>query len=395
MGYHDTADFWRHLLQETLISLPHYFGKDNWDADRFGPYQRPDYEILFHLYNRITRSGITPSTSDPDSSFSSACRTMQPYLEGYAATYAILNDDYSRTLFVKLIVYRMLGFHKMKLPLSENRDEMERRKDQLRNLVDPSGREKKVGLWTLELMDLAPAGYPVRCYSTRSGILATVLLKQYEYRKGATEISVAPGDCVIDGGGGWGDTALFFSASAGDQGTVFSFEFDPLNIEVFNGNLALNPGLSGRIRIVPRALWNLSGDTVRFSANGPGTTIAQGYEQRSCAKDREVTTLSIDDFVRQEGLARVDFIKMDIEAAELNALKGAKDTILRFRPTLAVAVYHTVADYALIPAYLKGLTENYAFFLDHFTIHHEETVLFAVPREKLERATRPSSGGTP
>jgi FkbM family methyltransferase len=384
MDLHNNSGFWKRLTDEILLSLPRYYGKDNWDAERFGPYKRPVYEIPLHLLNTITRLNITPPCSDTGASVEQFYRSVHPYFDGFADTYTLLRDDYSRSLFVRLVTYRILGFHKVRLPLSLNSAWLESKKGIIRNLIDTSSAGKmNAGIWKLNVMDLSPLKYPVHCYSTQNGILTTFLLKQYEYRQEGTIISVSPGDYIIDGGGGWGDTALFFSCAAGEKGKVFSFEFDPQNIDIFNKNLALNPVLSRRISIIQQALWSRSGDAIDYAANGPGTTIASGYDQRACQKVLQVTTISIDDFVQKNGLERVDYIKLDIEAAELDALKGAADTIRRFRPILAIALYHKVSDFALIPKYLTELTENYAFFLDHFTIHHEETVLFAIPNEKM------------
>ena len=92
-----------------------------------------------------------------------------------------------------------------------------------------------------------------------------------------------------------------------------------------------------------------------------------------------VTTLSIDDFVKEEKLPKVDVIKMDIEGAELDALRGAEETIRTFKPRLAISVYHKPKDIVDIPLYLNDLGLGYEFFLDHFTIYEGETVLFANP----------------
>jgi FkbM family methyltransferase len=386
MDLHETTEFWKLLTEEILIALPRYYGKDNWDAERFGRYKRPIYEIPLHIVNTWTPLKIVPPSNNEGVSVEPSYGLMRPYLDGFASTYTRLQDDYSRSLFIRLVAYRILGFHKVKLPRSLDSAGLESKRAMIRNLIDHSAAGKKaVGSWTLDLMDLSPLGYPVHCYSTQNGILTTFVLKQYEYRQEGIKISVSPGDCVIDGGGGWGDTALFFSCAAGDQGKVYSFEFDPQNLDIFLKNLVLNPGLSRRISVIPQALWCQSGDSINYAANGPGTTIASGYDQRTCDKELQVTTISIDDFVQKNGLEKVDYIKMDIEAAELNALKGAADTIRRFRPILAIAMYHQISDFAEIPRFLSELTVNYSFFLDHFTIHHEETVLFAVPEEKIRQ----------
>lgn len=93
-----------------------------------------------------------------------------------------------------------------------------------------------------------------------------------------------------------------------------------------------------------------------------------------------VSTLSIDAFVDQEKLDKLDLIKMDIECAELPSLRGAVNAIRRFKPKLAISVYHNPRDLIEIPFFIRSLNEkfglNYKMFLDHFTIHGEETVLF-------------------
>jgi hypothetical protein len=54
----------------------------------------------------------------------------------------------------------------------------------------------------------------------------------------------------------------------------------------------------------------------------------------------------------------------------------------RFRPKLAVCVYHNLEDFWAIPRYLDGLGLGYRFYLRHFTIHPEETVLFAHAKKR-------------
>jgi hypothetical protein len=86
-----------------------------------------------------------------------------------------------------------------------------------------------------------------------------------------------------------------------------------------------------------------------------------------------------------EQLDRIDFIKMDIEGGELPALKGAERVLRSFKPKLAISVYHNLRDFWEIPQWLNDLKLGYEFYLRHFTIHHEETVLFATTDEPCDR----------
>lgn len=75
---------------------------------------------------------------------------------------------------------------------------------------------------------------------------------------------------------------------------------------------------------------------------------------------------------------KVDFIKMDIEGSEMEALKGAEETIKRDHPILAICVYHKREDLITIPNYIKSLCENYKFYLRIYTPYSQELVLYAV-----------------
>lgn len=79
----------------------------------------------------------------------------------------------------------------------------------------------------------------------------------------------------------------------------------------------------------------------------------------------------------RHALARVDFIKMDIEGSEAAALQGAAQTLARHRPRLAISAYHMPADLWELPALIRELNPGYRFFLDHHTNFAEETVPYA------------------
>jgi len=164
----------------------------------------------------------------------------------------------------------------------------------------------------------------------------------------------------------------------GEKGKVYTFEFTPDNLEVLQRNFDLNPELSKTIEVVPKALWEKSGEVIRYYADGPATSVAlRGQSERDVLN---VSTVTIDDMVKEKKMPRVDFIKMDIEGAELGALKGAEETLRTFKPKLAIAIYHKDRDMIEIPTYLDELGLGYEFFLDHFTIYGAETVLFATPK---------------
>ena len=65
---------------------------------------------------------------------------------------------------------------------------------------------------------------------------------------------------------------------------------------------------------------------------------------RHGGKVEHLAVTTIDALVAQLNLMRLDFIKMDIEGSETHALKGATDTLRRFKPRLAIGTYHRPGD---------------------------------------------------
>lgn len=79
----------------------------------------------------------------------------------------------------------------------------------------------------------------------------------------------------------------------------------------------------------------------------------------------------------------VTFIKMDIEGAEENALKGAKKLIRTYKPILAICIYHSIEDYYKLPLLIKELNNEYQLYIRHYGEVDIETVCYAIPKERL------------
>lgn len=74
----------------------------------------------------------------------------------------------------------------------------------------------------------------------------------------------------------------------------------------------------------------------------------------------------------------VTFIKLDIEGAEMDALIGARMSIKKWKPRLAVCVYHRREDLVEIPLYIHGLVPEYKMYLRHYSTCRAETVLYCI-----------------
>jgi FkbM family methyltransferase len=299
---------------------------------------------------------------------------IEPLLPGLERTYDRLADAPSRDLLVKLFAYRWLGHERVRLPLPTA--DYHARIEELEGLAEEvPGLVARVPAREIPLayMDLSGVGIPLRLLATPLAVYNIFCAEQYAHHLADGCICVREGDTVLDLGGCWGDTALDFSIRAGASGRIIAFEFLPQNLEILERNLQSNPSLGEQVRVLRRAAWSRTGNRLYFADRGPATLVTA---ERSAVFSQEVETISIDDLVGQESLG-VDFIKMDIEGAELEALRGAERTLREQRPELAISLYHRLHDFVEIPDYLASLDLGYRFYLGNATIFESETVLFA------------------
>lgn len=78
---------------------------------------------------------------------------------------------------------------------------------------------------------------------------------------------------------------------------------------------------------------------------------------------------------------RVDFIKLDIEGAEQDAIDGAKETIEKYKPILAICIYHRAEDWYKIPQKVLALESGYRVYLRHYMEGIFESVMYFIPEK--------------
>ncbi len=145
--------------------------------------------------------------------------------------------------------------------------------------------------------------------------------------------------------------------------------------------------LNDKLEVIPIALGDCC-KKIKFCIDKThlGASFAEEITNKKCPQNslnweyRIVDVMTMDKFCEEREIFP-DFIKMDIEGAELSALKGGIKTIEKFRPQLAISIYHSSEDFVNIPLYLKENLEHYKFRLGHYSPGLSETVLYAIPDE--------------
>lgn len=153
---------------------------------------------------------------------------------------------------------------------------------------------------------------------------------------------------------------------------VYAFEPDPANFELCQARKQETH--YEQVELLPLGTWsentelNFWADSTQCSCVVmPGSIVNSSYKVPVAAIDRVV-----------DAEDKVTFIKIDVEGAELESLKGAKETILRDKPKLAVCIYHKPEDLVDIPLYIHQLVPEYKLYIRHHSNDGSETVLYAV-----------------
>ena len=190
-------------------------------------------------------------------------------------------------------------------------------------------------------------------------------------------INLYDNETYVDVGCYTGDTIKqFFDACKGKYKKIYGFEPHPVNFKTTNETVK-RLGLQN-VHILPNGAWSSEGEFAFISEYGDAAKA--GGARIMDHGDMHIKTTTIDKALGDEN---VTFIKMDIEGAELEALKGAENTIKRCKPKLAICIYHKPEDIVEIPMYLFSIMPDYRFYLRHHNFiwkdgnQTHDTVLYA------------------
>lgn len=147
----------------------------------------------------------------------------------------------------------------------------------------------------------------------------------------ALQSLIRPGTTAYDIGAHVGYLSLVAAQCVGPQGRIIAFEPLPLNLRYLRAHLRANRVRN--VEVVAACVSDSAGQATFDCGKGTG----RGHLIRGSGGQTPV--LSIDDEVEAGRLPPPQFIKMDVEGAELEALQGARNTLSQHRPTLLLSVH--------------------------------------------------------
>ena len=181
-------------------------------------------------------------------------------------------------------------------------------------------------------------------------------------------------EVFVDCGAYTGDTIASFMRHSPRFENIIAFEPDPSNfaaLERYVGTLEVRD----RIAILPRAVSSRC-EVLRFSDHSDMTSkiTMEGTEVMATSLDAALSDIC------------PTFIKLDVEGAEEAVLDGARDTLQRSRPVLAIALEHNSHDLWRLPLKVASLVDGYAFHFRHHSEQGFDLVCYAIPAERVPNA---------
>lgn len=172
-------------------------------------------------------------------------------------------------------------------------------------------------------------------------------------------------ETFIDAGFFHGETSReFVKLCNGKYNKIIAFEPDEKAIKYYKESC----DKIQKLDLVNYASWNVK-EKLYFQQTGDGGARINGRSGKV-----EIQANSIDNILNGE---EATFIKLDVEGAEYNTLLGAEKTIKKYKPKLAISIYHKPQDIIEIPLLLMKLRTDYRYYIRHYTTTDWETVLYA------------------
>ena len=190
-------------------------------------------------------------------------------------------------------------------------------------------------------------------------------------------VSLHHDEVFIDCGAYTGDTIGKFVKKCNKQyKRIIAFEPDEVNCikikaKKFKNIVVIDAGVWSKTQLMNFNIQNHTGEAKVDLVK----KIDTGVDKRSVVI-KSIVVRTIDD---TETCSDCTYIKMDIEGSEMEALLGARNTIIKMRPKLAICIYHSDEDMLRIPEWILGLNLEYKLYIRHHFGERNETVAYAIP----------------
>ncbi len=185
------------------------------------------------------------------------------------------------------------------------------------------------------------------------------------------KLSHASEEVFVDVGSLDGNTAVNFAKWSGNYKKIYCFEPDKENVKKCISNINKS-GISNKTKLITSGAWSFDGE-LYIKADGNGLSYI--CSENNNVNYEKVVVGKLDTVLKNE---RVTFIKMDIEGAEFEALRGAEEIISVQRPKLAISIYHKPEDIVELINLIMSYNDKYRFYLRHHSIVSWDTVLYAI-----------------
>jgi FkbM family methyltransferase len=177
-----------------------------------------------------------------------------------------------------------------------------------------------------------------RFFCNRQNLIERSILEQGVWERVETALvkrCVSPGAVALDVGANIGYFTFLLARAVGPSGAVHAFEPTTYAFERMLRNRTLNPDLPdnmtlNQLGLLARAATRVEALEARYSGAIP-----------SHSEPEQIQFTTIDAYVEQQGLTRLDFVKIDVDGYDAQVVRGAWETLRRYKPTLLVELAHT------------------------------------------------------
>lgn len=178
----------------------------------------------------------------------------------------------------------------------------------------------------------------------------------------------------LDCGAYDGDTVLLFSEAAKNgYNSIIALEPDKSIKTQFLDKIS-NSKIEN-VELIEKGAFDYNG-VLKFASSGVYSAVLDANKSiKEEAGYIEIEVATIDSILNDR---RVDIIKMDIEGSEYKALVGAMETIKKYKPRLAICLYHNIEDFVNIPELILQMVPQYKLYLRHHSKSCTDTILYAV-----------------